>query len=99
LGDRWTSRDCAAPTEVEIELTQALYLLRMQEFFEKKATMTSTEALSILQQADGHGHIGWNAENNIPDVHTGTIVLDGEFSEQELRALLVFFTASDEPVE
>jgi len=56
--------------------------------------MTHAEALSILQQVDGHGFIGWDEAQSIPDVSTGTIVLDGAFSEQELRALLVFFSDS-----
>lgn len=53
--------------------------------------MTSADALSILQQPEGQGYIAWDNDRCMPDVHTGTVVLDGAFSEQELSALLVFF--------
>lgn len=56
--------------------------------------MTSAEALSIPQESGEQGYIGWDNDRCMPDVSTGTVVLDGAFSEKDLRALLVFFSAS-----
>ena len=58
--------------------------------------MTAEEAISVLQQSEGQGYVGWDEERCIPDVRNGTIVLDGAFSARELEAMLVFFSDSRE---
>jgi hypothetical protein len=53
--------------------------------------MTETEALSVLRDLDCDGYIAWDEDRNAPDTRSGYVRLDGAFSEQQLRAILVFF--------
>jgi hypothetical protein len=50
--------------------------------------MDEKTALTLARQADGH--IAWNDARNVPDWQNGKIALDGRFSADELRAILVF---------
>lgn len=45
-------------------------------------------ARTVAKNADGH--IGWNDARDVPDWQGGKIVLDGRFSADELRAILLF---------
>lgn len=53
--------------------------------------MTKEEARKVLRESDGQAYIGWDDERDGPYTRTGEVLLDGEFSKQELLALLVFF--------
>lgn len=61
--------------------------------------MTAEDALSILQRGEGHGYIAWDNDLCMPDIRSGTIVLDGEFSEHELLAILALLRCSREQAE
>lgn len=58
-------------------------------------TDAQKEAVVLLKESDNQGWIDWDDKKNCPDVRTynktQTIGLDGEFSKEELLALLVFF--------
>lgn len=50
--------------------------------------MDEQTARTIAQSADGW--IDWNNARNVPDWQGGRIILDGRFTADELRAILLF---------
>jgi hypothetical protein len=63
--------------------------------------MTDDEALAILRAVDGFGGwVDWDSENDRPDwIHWGdakaTLKLDGDFTVDELLALIHFAQYAD----
>lgn len=51
--------------------------------------MTKSEALKILRNGNG-GYVDWDEKSEAPNTGSGTVILDGTFSKEELLALIFF---------
>lgn len=58
--------------------------------------MTKDEARDFLQACESPGWIGWDEATDSPDWSMDLITLDGNFSREELEAILVFAPAKSD---
>lgn len=61
---------------------------KMDDVVDVDAKVTESTAHRILRSRDGW--VAWDALRDCPDWQMGTIALDGRFSMDELRALILF---------